>query len=102
AQPLMPEFSEVFNVTPATSSLSLTLTTLALAVSMLIFGSLSEAVGRKQIMVGSMFAASLLCVLTPLSGESFTMLLVLRTLQGVVLAGVPSIAMAYIMRRSIP
>ncbi len=96
AQPLMPEFSEVFNVTPATSSLSLTLTTLALAVSMLIFGSLSEAVGRKQIMVGSMFAASLLCVLTPLSGESFTMLLVLRTLQGVVLAGVPSIAMAYI------
>lgn len=96
AQPLMPEFSEAFNVTPATSSLSLTLTTLALAVSMIIFGSISEAVGRKQIMVGSMFAASLLCVLTPLSGESFTMLLILRTLQGVVLAGVPSIAMAYI------
>lgn len=96
AQPLMPEFSETFNVTPATSSLSLTLTTLALAVSMIIFGSISEAVGRKQIMVGSMFAASLLCVLTPLSGESFTMLLILRTLQGVVLAGVPSIAMAYI------
>lgn len=47
-------------------------------------------------MVGSMFAASLLCVLTPLSGESFTMLLILRTLQGIVLAGVPSIAMAYI------
>lgn len=96
AQPLMPEFSESFNVTPATSSLSLTLTTLALAVSMLIFGSISEVVGRKQIMVGSMFAASLLCVLTPLSGESFTMLLILRTLQGIVLAGVPSIAMAYI------
>ena len=96
AQPLMPEFSEAFNVTPATSSLSLTLTTLALAVSMIIFGSISEAVGRKQIMVASMFAASLLCVLTPLSGESFTMLLILRTLQGVVLAGVPSIAMAYI------
>lgn len=96
AQPLMPEFSESFNVTPATSSLSLTLTTLALAVSMLIFGSISEVVGRKQIMVGSMFAASLLCVLTPLIGESFTMLLILRTLQGIVLAGVPSIAMAYI------
>lgn len=96
AQPLMPEFSEAFDVTPATSSLSLTLTTLALAVSMIIFGSISEAVGRKQIMVASMFAASLLCVLTPLSGESFTMLLILRTLQGVVLAGVPSIAMAYI------
>lgn len=96
AQPLMPEFTQVFDVTPAVSSLSLTLTTLALAVSMILFGSISEAVGRKQIMVASMFAASLLCVLTPLSGESFTMLLVLRTLQGVVLAGVPSIAMAYI------
>lgn len=96
AQPLMPEFSESFSVTPATSSLSLTLTTMALAVSMIIFGSISEAVGRKQIMVGSMFAASLLCVLTPLSGENFTMLLILRTLQGVVLAGVPSIAMAFI------
>src|SRR5699024_7703149 len=106
AQPLMPEFSESFNVTPATSSLSLTLTTLALAVSMLIFGSISEVVGRKQIMVGSMFAASLLCVLTPLSGESFTMLLILRSSKRIVLAGVLLITMAYINEeinlRSIP
>lgn len=95
AQPLMPIFVSEFNIEPSVSSLSLTLTTLALAFSMLIFGSLSEALGRKNIMVISMMAASLLCVLTAFS-PNYETLLILRALQGVALAGVPSIAMAYI------
>lgn len=95
AQPLMPIFVSEFNIEPSVSSLSLTLTTLALAFSMLIFGSLSEALGRKNIMVISMVAASLLCVLTAFS-PNYETLLILRALQGVALAGVPSIAMAYI------
>ncbi|WP_017549915.1 MFS transporter [Salinicoccus carnicancri] len=95
AQPLMPIFTEVFGVSATLSSLSMTVTTLALAVSMLVFGSISESLGRKNIMVISMLAASLLCILTAFS-PNFSVLIALRALQGVVLAGVPSIAMAYI------
>ncbi|MFD2830558.1 MFS transporter [Corticicoccus populi] len=95
AQPLLPIFVEKYNVDASVSSLSLTLTTLTLALSMLIFGSLSEALGRKNIMIISMVAASVLCILTAFS-PNFESLLVLRALQGVALAGVPSIAMAYI------
>ena len=95
AQPLMPIFTEEFGVSATLSSLSMTVTTLALAVSMLVFGSISESLGRKNIMVISMLAASLLCILTAFS-PNFYVLIALRALQGVVLAGVPSIAMAYI------
>ena len=95
AQPLMPIFTEVFGVSATLSSLSMTVTTLALAVSMLVFGSISESLGRKNIMVISMITASLLCILTAFS-PNFYVLIALRALQGVVLAGVPSIEMAYI------
>ena len=88
-QPLMEEFTREFHVTPTAASLSLSVTTMLLAVSMLVFGSLSEVWGRKPIMGISMLAAS---VLSP----NFHTLLVLRTVQGVALAGLPSIAMAYL------
>lgn len=94
-QPLMPIFTSEFNIDATLSSLSVNLTTLMLAVSMLIFGSLSEALGRKNIMVISMVAASLLCIATAFS-PNYETLLVFRVLQGIALAGVPSIAMAYI------
>ncbi|MCB7347849.1 MFS transporter, partial [Desulfovibrio desulfuricans] len=48
-QPLMEEFTREFHVTPTEASLSLSVTTMLLAVSMLVFGSLSEVWGRKPI-----------------------------------------------------
>lgn len=101
SQPLLPVFSNEFGIDASVASLSLTLTTLMLAVSMIIFGSLSEAWGRKNIMVISMIAASVICILTAFS-PNYETLLVLRALQGVALAGVPSIAMAYISEEVYP
>lgn len=101
SQPLMPVFTEEFGVDPSMASLSLTLTTLLLAVSMIFFGSVSEAWGRKNIMVISMIAASVICILTAFS-PNYETLLILRALQGVALAGVPSIAMAYISEEIYP
>ncbi len=49
-QPLMPYLSKEFGISPTMASLSLSVTTCTLAVSMLIFGSLSEVLGRKPIM----------------------------------------------------
>lgn len=94
-QPLLPKISREFQVSPATSSLVLSSTTIALAVSMLISGSLSEVFGRKSIMTMSLVLSSILSILTALSPD-FHLLLLTRVLQGIVLAGLPSVAMAYL------
>lgn len=94
-QPLLPEFTKEFNLSPAYASLSLSLTTLTLAIAMLITGSISESWGRKPIMVISMFAVSVLTILAAFA-SSFEYLLAFRILQGIVFAGLPSIAMAFL------
>ncbi len=94
-QPLLPVFSRELGVTPSVSSLSLSLTTATLAVAMLVAGRVSDVRGRKPIMVASLFAVGGLTLACAFAG-SWTILLVLRTLTGVALAGVPAVAMAYL------
>lgn len=94
-QPLLPTFSEAFHVSPAVASLSLSVTTFALAVSLIIVSSLSEAWGRKSLMTISIFAASVLTLALAFS-PNFEIILVLRVVQGIVFAGLPAIAMAYL------
>ena len=92
---MLPVFSRDFSVTPTRSSLSLSLTTGTLAVAMLIAGRISDVRGRKPIMALSLFAVGILTVACSLA-PNWTTLLVLRTLTGVALAGVPAVAMAYL------
>jgi len=94
-QPLLPLFSREFAVSPAVGSLPLSVATGALAVGMLVAGTVSETLGRKRTMALSLFLTSLLAILT-LFSHGFGSLLVLRLAQGTVLAGVPSVAMAYL------
>lgn len=94
-QPLLPLFAQEFNVSPAVASLPLSFATIALAVGMLIAGTVSETVGRRRVMTVALFLTSLLAMATFFS-HSFESLLILRLLQGLVLAGVPSVAMAYL------
>lgn len=94
-QPLLPTFADVFHVSPAVASLSLSVTTFALAVSLIIVSSLSEAWGRKSLMTISIFVASVLTVALAFS-PNFEIILGLRVLQGIVFAGLPAIAMAYL------
>ena len=94
-QPLMPIFAQHFSISPAVASLSLSVATGMLAVSLLLFGSISEAIGRKNIMALSMIGASLLTICLAYS-PNFETLLVLRIIQGFIFAGVPAIAMAYL------
>lgn len=94
-QPLLPLFSREFNVSPATGSLPLSISTLTLAVTMLLMGTLTETWGRKPVMATALISTSLLAILTACS-SGFGSLLVIRFLQGIVLAGVPSVAMAYL------
>lgn len=94
-QPLMPFLSKEFGVSPTAASLSLSVATCTLAISMLLFGSLSEVLGRKPIMCFSLFVTSVLAVLSAFVPDFYS-LLAIRCLQGFFLAGLPAIAMAYI------
>lgn len=94
-QPLMPIFTKEFNVTAPVVSLTLSLTTGLLAFLMLFAASLSDRIGVKKIMLYSMLITSILGILSSWS-PNFMMLLFFRALLGIFVAGVPSIAMAYI------
>jgi YNFM family putative membrane transporter len=94
-QPLLPLLAKDLDVSPATSTLALAVTTAALALSLLPAGWLSDAVGRTTVMRGSVCASAVLglaCAAAP----SLGVLLVLRALLGVALAGMPAVAMAYL------
>ncbi len=94
-QPLLPEFAQEFGVSPALSSLPLSVSTATLAIAMLIAGTLSETTGRKQIMTTALLLTSMLAFFTAFC-HTFSSLLIVRLLQGLVLAGLPAVAMAYL------
>ncbi|HIJ81610.1 MAG TPA: MFS transporter [Desulfuromonadales bacterium] len=94
-QPLLPLFAREFGVVPAIASLPLSISTMALACGLLLAGSVSDGIGRRPLMAVAMLLASLLTLATWFS-HSFDSLLALRLLLGLVLAGIPSVAMAYL------
>lgn len=94
-QPLLPEFAREFGISPTLGSLPLSVSTATLAIAMLFAGTVSETLGRKPVMTGALFLTSVLTLLTAFS-HGFASLLLLRFLQGVVLAGLPAVAMAYL------
>ncbi|MGF6872281.1 YNFM family putative membrane transporter [Paraburkholderia sp. MM5477-R1] len=94
-QPLLPSFSEAFNVTPAQSSLSLSLSTAALALAIFVAGFVSEGWSRHKLMTLSLTVSSVLTIGVSVAPH-WHQLLVLRTLEGLALGGVPAVAMAYL------
>jgi MFS transporter, YNFM family, putative membrane transport protein len=95
-QSLLPVLSRQYGVSAVKASLTMSLATGTLAFSLVIAGSLSEAWGRKRMMNVSLVAASVIMILTGFS-PSFSSMLWLRFIQGIVIAGLPSVAMAYLV-----
>jgi len=93
-QPLLPMLAEAFNVSPLAAGWTFTVTTLTLGLSLLLWGPLSDALGRRWIMLLTMSGATLLTLLLSLT-EDYTTMLLLRAGQGVLLAGLPAIAIAW-------
>lgn len=94
-QALLPVLSQVFRVSPTTSSLLVSTATGTLALAVIPVSSLSERFGRTRVMLVSSAVAAPLGLLLPLC-PSFPALAAVRTLQGIALAGVPAVAMAYL------
>lgn len=92
-QPLLPLLAERFSVSAAGSSLALSLTTLSLALCLLVSGALAESWGRKPVMVAGLACVfGIACALV----ETWDYLLLLRALLGLALSCLPALAMAYV------
>ncbi|MGN6551820.1 MAG: MFS transporter [Pararhizobium sp.] len=94
-QPLLPALASDFGVSPAESSLALSLTTGLLAIAILGAGAGSEMLGRRGLMFGSMAAAAILTRVAA-AAPDWSVLLATRAAEGFVLGGVPAVAMAYL------
>ncbi|MCP2292756.1 MFS transporter [Nocardia amikacinitolerans] len=95
AQALLPSLSAAFGATPARAALAVSLTTGCLALAIVPVSALSSRIGRTKVMIGSAAASAVIGLLIPFS-PSLDALLAGRALQGIALAGVPAVAMAYL------
>lgn len=94
-QGLLPELAVQFGVSATSATLTISLTTLALGLALLVAGPVSDVVGRTRLIHLSLWASAvvaLACAFVPGWGA----LLALRLLQGLVLAGLPAVATAYL------
>ncbi|MFC3695168.1 MFS transporter [Chenggangzhangella methanolivorans] len=94
-QPVMPDFVRSFGVTPAESSLALSLATGFLAFSIMASGVVSQRIGRRGVICASMTLGAALNIAAGLS-PSWGGLLAARALEGLALGGVPAVAMVYL------
>ncbi len=94
-QPLFPNLVEEFGISPTGASLSLSFATFSLALTLPLSGSLSDVLGRRGMMAVAVVLAALFAVVSayPLP---YPLLLTIRLVQGIILAGVPAVAMAYL------
>ncbi|MFC4713235.1 MFS transporter [Planococcus dechangensis] len=94
-QPLLPVFVTDFDVSVATSSLSMSLTIIGVIAGLIMLGFLSDRNGRHSYIIWSLLGSAIPFFILPFV-ESFTLFLILRFIQGFALAGVPAAALAYI------
>jgi YNFM family putative membrane transporter len=93
-QPLLPQLSREFQLSPLQASLSYTIATFGLGLSLLVYASLSDAWGRKTLLLITLLGMTV-STLALTQVESFTALLCWRAIQGVCLGGLPAIAIAW-------
>lgn len=94
-QAILPVLSQNFQVSAPTAGLTVSLLVLAVAVGSLLYGPLSDRVGRKPVMVGVSLLVTLPTFLGGLSPD-FAALVVLRTMQGFLMPGLTSVAIPYV------
>lgn len=94
-QPLMPLLGHDFALSPAQSSLVLSVSTATLAIALLGSSNVAERFGRKPVMVASMVSGAVLTLLSAFTLDYYQLVAV-RSLMGLLLGGLPAVAMAYL------
>jgi len=94
-QPLLPLLQRVFHATEMSVSLTVSVTTLAVALAAPFAGALSERFGRKPVITAAIFALTIPTLLAATS-SSLNALIGWRLLQGLFMPGIFAVTMAYI------
>ncbi|WP_347861408.1 MFS transporter [Salimicrobium sp. PL1-032A] len=94
-QPLFPVFVDEYGIGISAASLSLSFTIIGLIAGLVVLGFFSDRHGRTVFMKAAVAGATLPFLVIPWT-DSFVMLLLLRFIQGVALAGLPAAALAYL------
>nr|WP_246876467.1 MFS transporter [Pantoea ananatis] len=94
-QPILPVLSAQFGISPAASSISLSISTAMMALGLLVTGPLSDAIGRKSVMVTALMLAAI-CTLLSATMTSWHGILLMRGLVGLSLSGVAAVGMTYL------
>jgi MFS transporter, YNFM family, putative membrane transport protein len=94
-QAILPVFSYDFHVSAPTAGFTVSVLVLAVAIGSLFYGPLSDRIGRKPVMVTTsvlLTIPTLLCGFAP----TFAALIIFRALQGLLVPGLTSVAIAYV------
>lgn len=94
-QALLPRLVTEFHITTAQAALTVSGATGALAVCVVPAAILSERLGRGPVLIGSALLTTLVGLLVPLA-PTINILILIRCLQGVFIAGVPAVAMTWL------
>ena len=94
-QPLLPSIAQSFNVSPAAAAATLSVPAIAMALTFIVVGPISDRWGRQLIMRLSLVTTGVLAVAVALA-PTWPLLLLARGLEGVALAGLPAVALAYL------
>ncbi|MGW8401734.1 MFS transporter [Streptomyces lydicus] len=94
-QALLPAISGDLRVSPDQASWTVSAATFGLALGVIPLSAVSERFGRRTLMTASLSVAALIALVVPFA-PSLGVLIALRAVQGVALAGLPASAMAFL------
>jgi predicted MFS family arabinose efflux permease len=100
-QPILPQFRRLFRASELLVSLTVSAPGLAVAVMAPLVGLLSDAMGRKRVIVAAMLGLASVTTLSS-TAANLGQLIVWRFLQGCFIPGIIAVAMAYITEESPP
>lgn len=100
-QPVIPVIAESFDLSPAVASLSVSAGTTGMASAMVLIAAFSSRMPRRKVMTMGLMLAAVLAAIMSVS-YYFNLILICRLIQGILLAGFPTMAIAYINEEFAP
>lgn len=94
-QPILPELSGVFHISPAQSSFAVSASTLGLALGLIIELFISDRIPRKRLIATGLISSSCLTILSSFLNY-FPLLVAFNVLKGMLLSGATSVIMSYV------
>lgn len=94
-QPLLPAVTKYFRVTPFQSSLMVSVSSVGMALGLLLFTFIADRFLRKEVILFALFSSALLTFVSVFI-SNFNVLIVVSFLKGVCLSGVSAVTLAYL------